>query len=91
MPGASPQTRRVTNLNANWQPNYDLLDGRFDRGGKYKPMAVDEGDRCGGQAAGTDDCVELEGPESAPGGLLNERRDADQRHVDGHIPQGHGR
>jgi hypothetical protein len=30
MPGASPQTRRVTNLNANWQPNYDLPDGRFE-------------------------------------------------------------
>jgi hypothetical protein len=30
MPGASQQTRRVTNLNANWQPNYDLPDGRFE-------------------------------------------------------------
>jgi hypothetical protein len=30
MPGASPQTRRVTNLNANGQPNYDLPDGRFE-------------------------------------------------------------
>ena len=30
MPGASPQTRRVTNLNANWQPNYDLPDGRLE-------------------------------------------------------------
>jgi hypothetical protein len=30
MPGASPQTRRVTNLNANWQLNYDLPDGRFE-------------------------------------------------------------
>jgi hypothetical protein len=30
MPGASPQTRRVTNLNANWLPNYDPPDGRFE-------------------------------------------------------------
>jgi hypothetical protein len=30
MPGASQQTRRVTNLNANWQPNYDVPDGRFE-------------------------------------------------------------
>ena len=30
MPGASEQTRRVKNLNANWQPNYDLPDGRFE-------------------------------------------------------------
>jgi hypothetical protein len=29
MPGASPQTRRVTNLNANWQPD-DSGDGRFE-------------------------------------------------------------
>jgi hypothetical protein len=30
MPGASPQTRRVSNLNANWRPNYDLPDGRSE-------------------------------------------------------------
>ena len=30
MPGASDQTRRVKILNANWQPNYDLPDGRFE-------------------------------------------------------------
>jgi len=30
MPGASAQTRRVTNLNANWQLDYDLPDGRFE-------------------------------------------------------------
>jgi hypothetical protein len=29
MPGASPHTRRVTNLNANWQPD-DSGDGRFE-------------------------------------------------------------
>ena len=29
MPGASPQTRRVTNLNANWQPERGG-DGRFE-------------------------------------------------------------
>ncbi|HEY7045751.1 MAG TPA: hypothetical protein VH373_00925 [Jatrophihabitantaceae bacterium] len=30
MPGASEQTHRVKHLNANWQPNYDLPDGRFE-------------------------------------------------------------
>lgn len=29
MPGASPQTRRVTNLNANWHPD-DNGDGRYE-------------------------------------------------------------
>jgi hypothetical protein len=29
MPGASPQTRRVTNLNANWQPD-ESGAGRFE-------------------------------------------------------------
>jgi hypothetical protein len=29
MPGASARTRRVTNLNANWQPD-DSGDGRFE-------------------------------------------------------------
>jgi hypothetical protein len=35
-------------------------------------MGGDEGNHGGGQAADTDQCVELEGPESAPGWLLDE-------------------
>ena len=54
-------------------------------------MGEDEGNRSGGQAADPDQRVELEGPESAPGRLLDERGNPDQRHVDGHIPQGQGR
>ena len=30
MPGASQQTRRVTNINANWKPDTDPPDGRFE-------------------------------------------------------------
>ena len=30
MPGASEQTRRITNLNANWTPTGDSEDGRFE-------------------------------------------------------------
>ena len=29
MPGASRETRRVTNINANWSPASDTPDGRF--------------------------------------------------------------
>jgi hypothetical protein len=54
-------------------------------------MGEDKGNRSGGQAADTDERVELEGPESAPGWLLDGRGNTHQRHVDGHIPQGQGR
>jgi hypothetical protein len=30
MPGASEQTRRVTNINVNWRPDLDSPDGRFE-------------------------------------------------------------
>jgi hypothetical protein len=30
MPGASQQTHRVTNINANWRPDLDSPDGRFE-------------------------------------------------------------
>jgi hypothetical protein len=30
MPGASQQTRRVKNLNANWSPDIDPPEGRFE-------------------------------------------------------------
>jgi hypothetical protein len=30
MPGASPETRRVKILNANWRPDVDAPDGRFE-------------------------------------------------------------
>lgn len=30
MPGASAQTRRVKNINANWSPDVDAPDGRFE-------------------------------------------------------------
>lgn len=30
MPGASEQTRRVKNLNANWHPDPDAPDGTFE-------------------------------------------------------------
>jgi hypothetical protein len=30
MPGASEQTRRVKNLNANWHPAYEAPDGTFE-------------------------------------------------------------
>jgi hypothetical protein len=30
MPGASPETRRVTNLNANWRPGAGGDDGQFE-------------------------------------------------------------
>ena len=30
MPGASPETRRVKNLNANWNADADPPDGRFE-------------------------------------------------------------
>lgn len=30
MPGASQQTHRVTNINANWRPDPDEPDGRFE-------------------------------------------------------------
>ena len=59
--------------------------------GKREPTGEDEGNQSGGQAAGPDQRVELEGPESASGWLLDERGDAGQHHVDGHIPQGQGR
>ena len=44
--------------------------------GKREPTGEDEGNQSGGQAAGPDQRVELEGPESASGWLLDERGDA---------------
>ena len=30
MPGASQQTRRIKNINANWSPDVDAPNGRFE-------------------------------------------------------------
>jgi hypothetical protein len=40
MPGASENTRRVKNLNANWRPDRDAPNGTFEL-----PVITDDGER----------------------------------------------